>query len=181
MVRPAGLEPARSPTRPSNVRVCLFRQGRISYVGEPYHSIIRIYTHFVNKIFSFLAKKNNNNTSCLHSDPFVVFLFAKLPSSDRWPFRTFPLMSCLFAAYAALVHVQQSFEVFPLLRISLTPLLPAFQLQQLVLSLFFSIHFWWNHSLSFLKSSLIISLSILSKFTELFKPLSFLDLNISPH
>ena len=30
MVRPAGLEPARSPTRPSNVRVCLFRQGRIS-------------------------------------------------------------------------------------------------------------------------------------------------------
>ena|GEM_PF-4140778 len=29
LVRPMGLEPIRSPTRPSNVRVCQFRHGRI--------------------------------------------------------------------------------------------------------------------------------------------------------
>ena len=28
VVRPMGLEPIRSPIRPSNVRVCLFRHGR---------------------------------------------------------------------------------------------------------------------------------------------------------
>ena len=92
--------------------------------GEPYHSIIRIYTHFVNKIFYKMQK--NNNTSCLHSDPFVVFLFAKLPSSDRWLFRTFSLMFIHLQPHAALVHVQQSFEVFPLLSDqSLSPLLPV--------------------------------------------------------
>ena len=34
MVRLAGLEPARLPTRPSNVRVCLFRHSRMYELSE---------------------------------------------------------------------------------------------------------------------------------------------------
>ena len=135
------------------------------YRGEPYHSIIRIYIHFVNNIILFLTK--NNNTSCLCSDPFVVFLFAKLPPSDRWPLQTFSLMFFTSAVLSRFSPCPAILWSFPFAMDQPPPLLPVVLLQQLVLSLFFSIHFWWNHSLSFLTSSLIISLSILSKFSEL--------------
>ena len=48
LVRLMGLEPIRLPTRPSNVRVCLFRHSRVN---------IHYYTHkieFVNTFFNFI-------------------------------------------------------------------------------------------------------------------------------
>ena len=57
MVRPTGLEPVRSPTRPSNVRVCLFRQGRISRSfslrPQRYFSILSVSGRIVNSFFIF--------------------------------------------------------------------------------------------------------------------------------
>ena len=59
MVRPTGLEPVRSPTRPSNVRVCLFRQGRISRSfslrPQRYFSILSVLGRIVNSFFIFFA------------------------------------------------------------------------------------------------------------------------------
>ena len=44
MVRLTGLEPVRSPTRPSNVRVCLFRHNRVNvYI---IHTWVGLVKHF---------------------------------------------------------------------------------------------------------------------------------------
>ena len=40
LVRPMGLEPIWLPTRPSNVRVCLFRHGRINISKEYYRRLL---------------------------------------------------------------------------------------------------------------------------------------------
>ena len=49
MVRLTGLEPVRSPTRPSNVRVCLFRHNRVNVY------IIHIRAAVVKPFFAFVS------------------------------------------------------------------------------------------------------------------------------
>ena len=52
LVRLMGLEPIRSPTRPSNVRVCLFRHNRILYyVRNSEHLHYTCFFFFVNTFF----------------------------------------------------------------------------------------------------------------------------------
>ena len=52
LVRETGLEPVRKNTRPSNVRVCLFRHSRVSFVLFRTVRIIADWNTFVKPFFA---------------------------------------------------------------------------------------------------------------------------------
>ena len=59
LVRPPGLEPGWSPTRPSNVRVCQFRHGRKCFLHALYYNIL------MGKVNDYLWEERKNAPSSM--------------------------------------------------------------------------------------------------------------------
>ena len=101
LVRETGLEPVRSPTRPSNVRVCLFRHSRMSaWNVVNYNTVPSNCQAFFNEMPRFYERilfycpvcvsigtvcSFNRNIICSNSPLLHIFIFRR--RGDNWCYR----------------------------------------------------------------------------------------------